>query len=215
MNRSDHASHSTRIGVDFDNTIICYDKLFHRVACEQSLIPADLPATKRHVRDCLRQCGKEDAWTEMQGYVYGARMHNAVPFPGVLGFFARCRVERISACIISHKTRYPYRGPRYDLHRCARDWLKHHGFYDQNRIGLSSDQIYFEPTRRDKHSRIAEVGCSHFIDDLPEFLTALEFPSDVVLLLFDPGQYHLPDTRFHRVTSWLAIEQAIFGNSHL
>ena len=27
------------IGVDFDNTIVCYDKLFHQLALERSLIP--------------------------------------------------------------------------------------------------------------------------------------------------------------------------------
>ena len=30
------------LGVDFDNTIVAYDSLFHRVALERGLIPADL-----------------------------------------------------------------------------------------------------------------------------------------------------------------------------
>jgi len=29
------------IGVDFDNTIVCYDALFHRVARERGLAPAE------------------------------------------------------------------------------------------------------------------------------------------------------------------------------
>ena len=32
------------VGVDFDNTIICYDALFHRVAEEQGLLPAGVPS---------------------------------------------------------------------------------------------------------------------------------------------------------------------------
>ena len=34
------------IGVDFDNTIVCYDGLFHRVAVEQGLIPQKFPRVK-------------------------------------------------------------------------------------------------------------------------------------------------------------------------
>ena len=80
-----------RIGIDFDNTIVCFDTLFHRAAVEKSLIPADLPLSKTSVRDYLRREGREEAWTELQGYVYGVKIHDAAPFPGVLEFFARCR----------------------------------------------------------------------------------------------------------------------------
>ena len=37
------------IGVDFDNTIVCYDKVFHVAAYEKGLIPADLPVSKGRV----------------------------------------------------------------------------------------------------------------------------------------------------------------------
>ncbi|MBI2360879.1 MAG: hypothetical protein HYV04_18575 [Deltaproteobacteria bacterium] len=80
-----------RIGIDFDNTIVCYDQMFHRIALERGLIPASLPATKGHVRDMLRRMGREEEWTEMQGQVYGKRLHEAEPFPGVLEFFTLCR----------------------------------------------------------------------------------------------------------------------------
>jgi len=32
-----------RIGVDFDNTVICYDKVFHAAAVEKGLIPGGPP----------------------------------------------------------------------------------------------------------------------------------------------------------------------------
>src|SRR5262245_25183783 len=122
-----------RIGVDFDNTIVCYDEVFHRVALERGLIPPAVPVKKQAVRDHLRQIGREDDWTEMQGYVYGERMHDARPFPGALDFFRRMVVESIPVCIISHKTRHPYRGPKYDLHATAVGWLEQQGFFDPNR----------------------------------------------------------------------------------
>ncbi len=72
------------VGVDFDNTIVCYDRLFHKAALEKGLIPPELPASKGQVRDYMRANGAEDAWTELQGYVYGPRMLDAAPFAGTL-----------------------------------------------------------------------------------------------------------------------------------
>jgi len=43
-----------RIGIDFDNTIVSYDTLFHRVALERGLIPISVPANKISVREYLR-----------------------------------------------------------------------------------------------------------------------------------------------------------------
>ena len=69
------------LGIDFDNTIVRYDELFHGVAVERGLIPASLPVRKNDVRDFLRQQDRERDWTELQGYVYGPRMAGARPFP--------------------------------------------------------------------------------------------------------------------------------------
>ena len=197
------------IGVDFDNTIVCYDGLFHRVAVEQGLIPPEVPVSKNQVRDYLRQCGQEDAWTEMQGYVYGDRMKEADPFPGVLEFFTRCVQDGVKICIVSHKTRHPYIGPKYDLHAAARGWLENQGFFDPDRINLSPDQVYFELTKQEKLQRIGKNGCSEFIDDLPEFLGEAGFPAGVDRILFDPQNHHLSGHPFRRASSWAEIEQLI------
>lgn len=197
------------IGVDFDNTIVCYDRLFHQVAVEQGLIPPEIPASKEKVRDYLRQADQEDKWTEMQGYVYGVRMKEADPFPGVLDFFAYCVKQQINVCIISHKTRHPYLGPQYDLHEAAQSWLENQGFYDQNRIGLSANQVYFELTKQEKLQRIGKQGCTHFIDDLPEFLGDANFPLGVDRILFDPQNFHVKNDQFRRVTAWSEVENLL------
>src|SRR5262249_19597851 len=139
-----------KIGIDFDNTIVSYDSVFHRVALEQGLIAPAVPATKAAVRQALRDQGREEDWIAMQGYVYGARMLDAEPFPGVLAFFRRAVAEGRDLAIISHKTSHPYRGPRYDLHQAAHDWLEQQGFYDPARIGLGRGRVYFELTKSAK-----------------------------------------------------------------
>jgi hypothetical protein len=197
-------------GVDFDNTIVCYDELFHRVAREQGLIPPSVPATKGEVRRYLEGRGLGDAWTELQGYVYGARMGEAPPFPGVLEFFRRGVQSGLSLAIISHKSRYPARGPRYDLHEAARRWLEGHGFSDPGRTGLPAVRVYFELSQHEKLVRIAREGCAWFIDDLPELLTRPDFPSGVRRrILFDPHGHHAVEEGLCHTTSWAEIERLI------
>lgn len=174
------------IGIDFDNTIVQYDELFHRIACERQLIPPDVPVSKERVRDYLRAADREDDWTELQGYVYGARMDEAAAFPGVLEFFAEAVRRGVDVVIVSHKTRHPYLGQQYDLHQAARHWLEINGFFDVSRIGLLPGQVFFEVTKVDKLQRISQLQCTHFIDDLPEFLREALFPVATKRILFRP-----------------------------
>ena len=52
-----------RIGIDFDNTIVSYDELFHKVAVEQALVSN--MQIKLAVRDYLRKIDNEPVWTEL------------------------------------------------------------------------------------------------------------------------------------------------------
>ncbi len=203
------------IGVDFDNTIVCYDGLFHRVAVERGLMPESVPATKGAVRTYLEARHGPDSWTELQGYVYGARMADAVAFPGVRDFFRRCAGWGWPLCIISHKTRYPAKGPSYDLHRAALQWLEMQGFLDAATSGLNRDRVYFALTQEEKVQRIAQVGCRVFIDDLPEVLMKPGFPAQVRRVLFDPHRQHTPDAGIDHTGSWSEIEQLIQCNHRL
>lgn len=190
------------VGVDFDNTIVCYDTAFHLAACERGLIPAELPPLKEQVRDYLRSTGREDDWTELQGFVYGARMETVSPFSGAASCI-RGLVERgEEVFIVSHKTRHPYRGTRYDLHEAARRWLDTSGFLIA--AGLTPERTFFEFSREEKLRRIATLGCTHFIDDLPEILTAPQFPKSAAPLLFAPLSA-TASTGLTRFDSWAGI----------
>jgi hypothetical protein len=198
------------LGVDFDNTIVRYDRLFHHVAVERGLIPRDVPASKGDVRDYLRGIGGENDWIELQGIVYGVRMHEADPFPGVIEFFQRCIRDGVAVCIVSHKTRKPFQGPDCDLHEAAQRWLREHGFYDPAVVGLAPEQVWFELTKAEKLARIAAAGCTHFIDDLPELLGEASFPAGVERLLFDPNDLH-PSAPYERVRSWDDADARLLG----
>mgnify|MGYP001345259778 FL=1 len=200
-------------GSDFDNTIVSYEGLFHRIAVEQGLIPESVPSTKDGVRDYLRKQGKEDDWTEMQGLVYGDRMTSAQPYPGSKIFFRFCKESSIPVRIVSHKTRYPFIGERHDLHKAASGWLETKGFLAPGTVGIPMDNVYFELTKEAKMQRIQACGCTHFIDDLPEFLLHPEFPSGVVRWLFDPYGIHQKVDCVRRFSNWGEVRTEV-GNAH-
>lgn len=183
-----------RIGIDFDNTIICYDKVFNKVGVEKKMIPEDLPEGKGFVRDYLRQEDMEKEWIWLQGYVYGTRLSDAKIYNGVFEFLDYCDSKQIECFVVSHKSVYPYSGDKYNLHKAASGWIQ------ENNLGI---QTYFELTKEDKVKRIADLGCTLFIDDLPEFLSLPGFPDTLTKVLFDPlkkytGMYE----QFNHSTSW-------------
>lgn len=193
------------LGLDFDNTLISYDTLFHLVAVDWGLIPIDLPAQKNCVRDYLRQQNREDEWTRMQGEVYGNRITEAVSFPGVLPTLQKLTQLRVPMCIVSHKTRTPYQGPAYDLHQAARNWLTQQGFFSPSGLNWGTGQVFFELTKQEKVNRIVELGCSHYIDDLPEILEML--PGTVQPILFAPGGEVPTPTGWQQFQSWSDLPQ--------
>ena len=143
-----------RIGLDFDNTIVNYDHVFHLVAREGGHVPVDLPRGKLSVRDFLRRAGKEEIWTEMQGYVYGARMSDAVPYPGAVDFMRWAGGAGHELRIISHKTRHPYLGVKYDLHRSAREWVGQ-VLHTNGRPLISPEHVFFDLTIAESSSASA------------------------------------------------------------
>lgn len=203
------------VGIDFDNTIVCYDELFHRLALEKGLIPPNLPPIKNHVRNYLRGLGREDAWTELQGEVYGTRMEDAAAFPGVIEFFRHCENCGIEVCIISHRTLFPYIGAKVNLHQAGRNWLENRGFFGGDGIGVSPHNVYFESVREAKLNRIRNTGCDVFIDDLPEFLKHPDFPPDVVRILFDPNGLHHDISDILRADAWENILRLITTHERL
>jgi hypothetical protein len=191
------------IGIDFDNTIVNYDPIFHLLAREKALIPNNLPIDRLAVRDYLRNIDNEPAWTAMQGEVYGARMLEATAHPHVIDWMHRMKEVGHAISIVSHKTKHPYLGPAYDLHKAARAWIRQ--YLNKNNLPLFTDnQIFFELTKEEKISRIKEINCDLFIDDLPEILLSPQFPHQIKRVLFDPKKHHeaLGNSNIHIISSF-------------
>ena len=201
------------LGVDFDNTLACYSGLFHAEAVLRGLIPAASPVHKQGVRDVLRAKGRDADFTLLQGQIYGPGILAAPVYEDAVQTLESLKAQGAIIYIISHKTRFPYLGPKHDLHEFANRWLEERGFYREDLLPPS--HVFLEQSKESKLRRIAELGCTHFVDDLPEILTHPDFPRGTEPLLFAPddeGQtVALPSNVFPTFTTWKALSAHLHG----
>lgn len=174
------------IGLDLDNTIVCYDAAIERLASDMESLPPEVPKTKLGVRDYLRAQGREAEWTEFQGKLYGPGMVHAEPFPAALASIAAFQNAGHSTVIISHRTRHPYLGPQYDLHESARQWIGNK-LLISGKLLFAPQEIHLNESRDEKIALVDSLGCDVFLDDLKEVLTDEAFPPDTKKLWFSPN----------------------------
>jgi hypothetical protein len=199
-----------KIGIDFDNTIVRYDEVFHRVALDKSLIPQDLPKNKVAVRDYLRAKNQENEWTLMQGEVYGPKLKGATPYPGFTEFITKASSLGCQLYIVSHKTKFPFMGPAYDLHMAAKSWVSSTLTRPDGMPYFSSTNVYYELTKEEKISRISQLNCDVFIDDLPEILMMDGYPSGIKKVLFDPEQMHTNiSSTLTKASAWSQVQELL------
>ena len=172
------------IGLDFDNTIVCYDKAIARLADEFFDLPHDLPRTKLALRDFLRETNREAEWTAFQGEVYGPGLKYAEPFEDSIASMKKLKSLSYRLCIVSHRTKWPYKGFLYDLHSHAQEWIE--------RVLLPENifedrSIFFFETKQEKIEAIKQLNCSMFLDDMPEILENSSFPPATRGILFKPS----------------------------
>lgn len=176
------------IGIDFDNTIVSYDDLIHRVAVERGLVGSRVKKNKKKIRDAIRQLpGGEIEWQKVQAVVYGPRMAEAFPAQGAVEFLQTCEQRNVQVWIVSHKTEFAnYDDSGTSLRAAALSWLQQQRATNGDVAGLSTASVFFESTRREKLHRILKLGCTHFIDDLEETFLEASFPAQVEQILYAP-----------------------------
>lgn len=200
-----------RIGVDFDNTIACYDTVFRTLAREAGLLPEGFSGGKQAVRDAVRERAGDEAWRGLQAKAYGRRMNEAEPFHGVFAQLAAWRAGDAEVMIVSHKTRQSNFAPDgSDFRVAARTWMAHHGLFDS--VGLDGEDVHFLDSRSAKVRRIADLQCDVFIDDLEEIFLEPAFPGGARKILFDPAGRGCDRPDIEACRSWRAVGEAIDGN---
>lgn len=173
-----------RVGIDFDNTIVNYEGVFHKAAVDAGWMPKDIGTSKQAVKSYFIDRNEEPRWTELQGLVYGKAIEFAKPFEGLLKALLEMQTDNMLLFIVSHKTRYPIIGDKLDFHEAAKTWLAENG------IEQHMSQIYFCPEKDEKVQQIADLQLDWFIDDLPSILEHQLFPENTKGMLFDPDGHH-------------------------
>lgn len=198
------------IGIDFDNTIVTYDRVFHRHGVRLGLIPPHTVMNKRVIRDLIRTLPDGEAkWIKLQGLVYGQYIDEAEFAQGIHHFLKSCASHSARIYIISHKTRYPALGPCYNLREAAARWIERQMLTSE--FGIAIEDCLFVDTREEKLSRLAATGCGYFIDDLVEVLSHPAFPAEVVKILYCAAPTPaLPRDIIH-FGSWDGIRTFVFG----
>jgi hypothetical protein len=200
------------IGVDFDNTIVRYGALIHRIAIEWGLVQEKTEKDKTVIRDRIRLLpGGEVEWQKVQAEVYGPRMKEAELIEGVSEFFGHCRQRNIQTFIVSHKTKYAhYDRTNTNLRAAALEWMERNSFFVDTGLGILRENVFFESTRIEKVDRIKRLRCTHFIDDLEEVFAEGSFPKNTEKILFGAQSRQVELTGIRMATSWQEIRDYFF-----
>jgi len=199
-----------RIGLDLDNTLICYERAFASASKFIKLLPQPWSGSKKELkRALLSQPSGERLWQSLQGQVYGTGIVDAELFPGVERFMLRCRYRGYDVFIVSHKTEFGHFDvTRAPLRKAAMSWMQEKGFFYPSGFGIPKDNVYFMDTRKRKVSKISKLNLDVFVDDLEEVFDEKEFPS-IKKVLFS----NEPDTIRSEVVfgNWCDIEEHLLG----
>lgn len=201
------------IGVDFDNTIACYDQVFFKVACTLGMLKEGAVLSKSQVKEAILAQAKGDLkWQKLQGQVYGKYMNLASIFPGFVEFLYLAKLKGHSVTIVSHKSEYGhFDEEKIPLREAAMNWMLTKGLVETKSFSLNGDEVYFESTRELKVDKIRELGCNYYIDDLLEVFNEPHFPAYVEKILFDTSGNKLGENNLFLAKSWQQITKKIFN----
>ena len=185
-----------KIGIDFDNTIACYDESLQVLAAKIN-VPLGIKREKREIRDYLRAENREDEWTKMQGELYGPGMQHATVYENFIEACEWLKSKGVELCIISHRSKFPYLGERHDLHKYAIEWLRKKTIAGKL---IEEKNIYFLETLDEKIKKINDEKPDIFIDDLIEVINHHNLSKQILGKLFSPNRIRNLDSKV--VSNW-------------
>jgi len=185
-----------KIGFDFDNTIVCYDRAIE-ILSDKLQLPQQIKNDKLSIRNYLINQNRENEWTEFQGTLYGPGIAHAKPYKYFIEISKNLKLHQHELFIVSHRTKYPYAGQKHDLHKYASEWLEEQ--FISKKI-IECRNIYFLNTLEKKIRKIEELKIELFVDDLIEVFNHENFPSFTKAVLFSPDRKKIK--KFETISTW-------------
>ncbi len=199
-----------KVGLDLDNTLICYDDVFVAEAKNLGFLSPGWSGSKKDVKRTLSALHDGDRkWQMLQGRVYGPSMRQARLFPGTALFLMRCKARGHQVFIVSHKTEFGhFDHTRTRLREAAIDWMTEKGFFNPQTYSVSRKNLFFQSTRVEKIQQIARLDLDVFVDDLEDVLLDEKFPA-IKKILF--GSTSSKPRFISALYSWIDIGHELFG----
>ena len=188
-----------KIGIDFDNTIACYDNSFYEVALKEKWINSSTKPNKQSVKQSMHSNKMFDEFTILQGLVYGKEILRAKVFEGFYGLIQE-NYKKHELFIISHKTKYPIIGDKTNLHQAALDFIKFNRLHYF--VNSLHKRVFLELKKEEKIKRTKLLDLDLFIDDLPEILGMDGFLNKTKKILFDPNKKEESFPHIKKFSSW-------------
>jgi len=193
------------LGLDFDNTLIDYDSIFYETALKLGLIDKGIKKSKISVRNFLLDINQEHKFTFLQGEVYGKEIINAEKSKGMFESLLKLKNKGYRLYIVSHKTKNPIIGAKYDLHEAAKKWLNKNKFFDHDGLNLNKSDVYFEEKKEYKIKRIHSLKLTYFIDDLESILDLID--DSIIKIHFNKDKSNELNSRYKSFSHWDKLGQ--------
>jgi len=193
-----------KICIDLDNTIAIYDDVIVQICKDLNIyLPPEIKRKKGAIANYLRAEGRNDLWTKIQGLCYGPYMHKAKVAKNFRKFVSLLVNSNYDLVLVSHKTKTPASGEKFNLHEAAENWI------DKNLKNVFKE-IFFEMSFKKKIQRINSLNPEFVIDDLPEVLAKIDLEISRKILIFSN---HL-DKEYSSCKDWSSLTKFIIGDTH-
>ena len=185
------------IAFDLDNTILDYGTSLHQLRLDRAELNKISAYTKADFK--LRVIAEfgEDYWTELQGFLYTEYVVYSRIDPEFVELLNYLKANQWQTSIISHKTEFPYMGPKLNMRDCALKRLEVAGVEK-----LLTDGVHFFSTKEEKITHINLVKPNIYIDDLEEILDLLS--DEIRRLLFSSANPE-STSKYDQVYDWRSV----------
>lgn len=185
------------IAFDLDNTILDYETSLHKLRLDRAELDSISVYTKADFKLHVVAKLGEDYWTELQGFLYTEYVAYSQIDPQFVELLNYLEANKWRTCIISHKTEFPYKGPKLNMRDCALKRLEVAGIEE-----LLSDGVRFFGTKLEKINYINLVKPDIYIDDLEEILDSLS--NTITRLLFSSTSSNV-NFKYDLVSDWRSV----------
>lgn len=196
-----------RIGIDFDNTIVNYDKVF-RFLLKKFYKINTLKKSKKEIRKIIIKDKGERAWMTLQGQAYGKYMYTSEISIGFKNFLHRAIINNSKIFIVSHKTDFGhYDKAKINLRKKSYEWIEKN-INSNEKYKILKKNIFFLSTIDKKINKVKKLKLDFFIDDLEIILNNKDFPKSTKKILYNTS---INKNDYKNYIYWRDISHYIFG----